>query len=193
MRIILTAQQKDGFPSQGRPKAVSDWQKRGRKLAQIPPTVTDAQELAKHWLTWWVSLQPTARRTHNVDRFSANLHEHLSKPNTVGVDEWDQLCLGGPNGLFLFLVMLSWLKKMAITEHGNAFYDIAMMDVEWALSKILLHLKARKRSASEFEGSDNAQPADPGALSKRRRFFHSLYQPKYILTDGSVRRLITNN
>ena len=135
----------------------------------MPPKVTDAKELANQWLKWWVSLQPTARRIQDVQCTSANLTDYLTKPSSIEPGGWDQLCAGGPNGLFLFFVMLSWLRQISSTERDVAFYDVAMVDVEWALSKILLHLNAHTSATDDARKTDGATLTNMGHSSKRRR------------------------
>ncbi|KAH9914762.1 uncharacterized protein BXZ73DRAFT_11632, partial [Epithele typhae] len=87
------------LPTKNRPDEVKQWIKGGRQYGR-PPEIKNITLFATAAKRWWCRLQPDFRCAED---FTWPL------PRTVDSDsDWEDLLLGGSNGLFIAIMCLSW-------------------------------------------------------------------------------------
>lgn len=106
------------------------------------------------WRLWWRSLQPDWR---------ANGTWPPSR-DVPDDEDWEDLCKGGINGLFLIVMCLSWWGPVAVSNKDRADFDAAKEDVLWVFEQIARYLRMLAR------GKKRATDASTdGRATKRRR------------------------
>lgn len=110
-------------------------------------------------MQWWMSMQPQCRR--NVSDLGS---WPLVRVEPGDRAEWNGLWKGGPNGLFLALISLSWWL-WAASENDESLENVlsAVSEMVW-----VLHLAVNSFGAGEKRAltSEDAAGLDP---SKRVR------------------------
>jgi hypothetical protein len=85
----------------------------------LAPAIDDFEDFLRRLRIWWVSLQPT-ERGEDLSRLPKGL-------------EWKQLNIGGPFGMFSFVISLSWcIEALGTLPEFMALVD----DVTWALKEL---------------------------------------------------------
>jgi len=95
LQPLMCILQTTRLPSKGRPPEVGAWLK---DPANISMTITDIAVYVKAWTDWWVSCQPPGRAMASWP--------FACKP--FSRDQCSRLLNGGKNGIFLFVMALSW-------------------------------------------------------------------------------------
>ncbi|KAF8630175.1 hypothetical protein AX14_011034, partial [Amanita brunnescens Koide BX004] len=117
---------KGSFPTTNRLHEWKDWTAKGRKGEQpyhLTPTKNDTKEFGLAWINWWHKLQPSFQ--HNeTDHMPLPLFTH-PHPEPEVMDIWEPLRKGGPNGLVVVLILLSWWgqKASAGMETAKQWHD----------------------------------------------------------------------
>lgn len=121
------------------------------------------RQFVEEWKQWWAELQPKWRNTKDwpFERQSS----------TKG--SWETLLLGGPNGIYLIMISLSWWVS-AVTkdsQDGKDWHEAleALKEVHWVFSQLL------KSMALTAPPPNHAQPKRkhsgvPQPVSKRSRY-----------------------
>ncbi|KAA1480071.1 hypothetical protein DENSPDRAFT_748310, partial [Dentipellis sp. KUC8613] len=149
-------------PRKCRPHEVLWWNKRGKPAKTLPP-ISQPKVYMDPWLVWWKSLQPSYRiKGDGVPMDRAEKH-----------DEWDQLLVGGVNGVYIIIITLSWILR-SIQNLGDSGDSIAkklrdeaqelVVDVSWVLDQ----LKVATPQLNESPGS-KCQSNTTGRPRKRAR------------------------
>ena len=108
------------------------WLKNGRKYS-IPPRIEDLSQYRLSWQSWWYRLQPEWRQLPD----GAVLRE---VPD-VG-EQWDTLCRGGQNGLFMAVLALAWwAAALGEVADDDELCD-ALDDATWVMQRMAVLLKA---------------------------------------------------
>ena len=143
--------------TKNRPSEIALWQKNGRKYA-ILPKIEDLSQYRPSWQSWWWSLQPKWRQLSDgtVSR---------DMPDTL--EQWEGLCQGGSNGLFMVVLALAWWA----TELSEVFDDdellAAIDDVTWVMQCMASLLKAgREVGMVKRARVDNGDGSDEVAAKR---------------------------
>ena len=82
----------------------------------------------KFWIGWWTSLQPSWRHS-----------DVWPLPRgPIGDGKWDELLVGGKDGLFVVVMALSWWIGESAKTPGEGFGIMeAIADVSWVLSNLV--------------------------------------------------------
>lgn len=124
----------------GRPEAVREWLKYGRKY-NIPPALGNIDSFIKSWWTWWQMLQPEWRKSGNG---SATEMTRVAPP---GDPDWSNTAKTGTNGLLIVMMTLSWwMGAVTGTDCWGAFC-VALDDVSFVLDQIISAYPVRQASA----------------------------------------------
>lgn len=148
-----------------RPEAVGWWFRHGRRdFTKIPPNLKNP-EYGVLWIGWWTRLQPTWRNT--VD---------WPFPQTASPgDLWDDLLIGGKDGIFIVIMTLAWwsIEHKKSGEESSTL-DEAIEDVSWVLSHLVFALSA-ENPPSVTPGSSRYRRQVPkiGPPNKRSRLSRS--------------------
>ena len=105
------------------------------------PVVNDPKEYGDHWNAWWWSMHPSWRDPESP----------FNILSVASAGSWSHLLCGGPNGLLLVILALSWWMKC---NTGTI----------WVLAQLRLALdvsdKGKKRELEvEPDDSDNLPSA----------------------------------
>ena len=102
------------------PAEFSRWQVLMKHPPGLAPPINDFQDFLYRLRIWWISLQP-AERGEGLLRLPKGL-------------EWKQLNIGGPFGMFSFVISLSWcLEPLGAFPEFMALVD----DVMWVLKELV--------------------------------------------------------
>lgn len=97
-----------------------------RRLLELYPTIEKLSEFAATWKQWWVKMQPSWRGG-----------ESLIKILPTDAD-WEPVLRGGPNGLALVVLALSWWIHAANDDKIlNVELRSAIDDVNWVLLELI--------------------------------------------------------
>jgi len=87
------------------------------------------------WIGWWTSLQPDWRNTGS-----------WPLPRSPSADgSWDELLVGGKDGLFIVVMSLSWWIVECAKGEGESEeseLEEALADISWVLSNLVSVLSA---------------------------------------------------
>ena len=85
----------------------------------------DEQKFGAAVIKWWLTIQPTTRKewppTYNA------LPEDFS---------FDYFNRGGPNGVFLVVLCLSWWANALTPDTDHTNFRLVLHDVRWVLKQI---------------------------------------------------------
>ena len=139
-----------------RPDQVGWWFRVGRRdFGRIPP-ITSLHTYEKLWIGWWSSLQPDWR-----EGGWPLLRGSVDGP-------WDELLVGGKDGLFVVMMTLSWwIMERAKDESGDSELEKAIADVLWVLFNLVSTLLVG--DSEQPSPSSSAQPLKVGPPRKRAR------------------------
>jgi len=102
------------------------------------------------WQSWWYGLQPEWRQLPN----SAVSREVPDKG-----EQWDMLCRGGKNGLFMAVLALAWwAAALGEVSDDDELCD-ALDDATWVMQRMATLLKAdgeRHRIKRARDGPDGS-------------------------------------
>jgi hypothetical protein len=85
----------------------------------------DAEKFGKTVTEWWRTIQPTTRKTWPPSQHPVS--EDFS---------FEYFNRGGPNGVFLMILCLSWWANTLSTETDNTYFKVVVHDVCWVLEQI---------------------------------------------------------
>ena len=135
-----------------RPSEVALWQKNGRKYA-ILPKIDDLSLYRLLWQSWWWSLQPKWRQLSDgtVSR---------DMPDTL--EQWEGLCQGGSNRLFMVVLALAWWATELSEVSDDDELCAAIDDATWVMQCMASSLKAGR----EGGGVKRARVDDADSLDE---------------------------
>jgi len=112
--------------SRNRPTEIAVFMKYGRKFSRGHNV--DAEKFGAKVIDWWLTIQPTTRKawppTYNP------LPEDFT---------FDYFNRGGPNGVFLMILCLSWWADALTTQTDHTSFKLVVHDVRWVLEQIASH------------------------------------------------------
>lgn len=110
-----------------RPELITLWMGAGRRYDRGGkfPTRARATAHAASLVAWWFDLQPAWRKPRGT----------FPMVRSGPADSWNSLCRGGSNGIFLFIVALSWLPPKC-PFNDPAVADL-LDDVAWAMRRMV--------------------------------------------------------
>lgn len=76
-------------------------------------------------IEWWLTIQPTARK--DWPPTYGPLPEGFS---------FDYFNRGGPNGVFLVILCLSWWANALTSDQDHANFKLVVDDVHWVLEQV---------------------------------------------------------
>lgn len=85
------------------------------------------------WQSWWYELQPEWRRLPNGA---------VSKDVPDKGEQWDALCQGGKNGLFMAVLALGWWAAALGEVSDDDELCSALGDATWVMQHMARSLKA---------------------------------------------------
>jgi hypothetical protein len=108
-----------GLSWESAPKELKWWWGEGHQNLKNLPDIEDGTAFGKSLIKYWASLQPSWRGP----QLSRNVPEaHV----------WTIFAVPGPNGLFLFLVCISWwIRSLDGSDHKKFF--TLLEDITWVL------------------------------------------------------------
>ena len=108
----------------GRPTEVNVWLKNSED-----PNIRISETVAfgAAWIAWWVGCQPAAR--------SPNSRWPLPQAELQHSD-WGKMLHGGKNGIFLFIMALSWWANGIDSAQPPSDFCSAVADLEWVLKEL---------------------------------------------------------
>jgi hypothetical protein len=112
-----------------RPEEIAWWMQRQRRFDVIPEV--NPSEFGTEWQQWWSFIQPDWREDDTWP------HSQIV-PN--GAD-WTALTHGGPNGLFLVMMALSWWVRKIVSDEDREFL-LAVGDVHWVMKEMMKTISA---------------------------------------------------
>ena len=137
--------------TKNRPSEIAQWQKNGRKYA-ILPKIEDLSQYRPSWQSWWWSLQPEWRQLSEGT---------VSRDMPDSLEQWEGLCQGGSNGLFMVVLALAWWATELSEVSDDDELCAAIDDVTWVMQSMASLLKAgreaggvKRARANSVDGSD---------------------------------------
>jgi hypothetical protein len=97
--------------------------KRGRTYSRGDDV--DAEKFGKAVLKWWLTIQPTTRKTWPP--------VYGALPNDFSFRFFNH---AGPNGVFLMVLCLGWWANALEPGMDFADFNLVVSDVHWVLEKI---------------------------------------------------------
>ena len=88
----------------------------------------DAEKFGVKVVGWWVTIQPTARKAWPPS------YEPL--PDNFSFDYFKR---GGPNGVFLMILCLSWWANVLTVGSDHTSFKQVVHDVRWVLEQVEIH------------------------------------------------------
>jgi len=116
-----------------RPDQVSWWFRSGRREFNKVPSITSLDTYQAHWIAWWTALQPKWR--------DVGSWPFPQDPSTD--DPWDELLIGGKDGLFVVVMALAWWCIKHAAEDEPSQLKAAILDVSWVLSNLISALTTK--------------------------------------------------
>jgi hypothetical protein len=100
-------------------------------------------EFGAVWMQWWVNMQPLWCKGGSLIRI---LPEDA---------DWEPILCGGPNGLSLVVMALSWWICSTIEDREfSTELQKAFDDVNWVLSKLVANLENRRKCSCEADNKE---------------------------------------
>lgn len=157
----------------GAPDELTWWQEKAKQNIAKRPAI-GSPDFPNAVRNWWLQLQPEWRGSF------------LSR-DTPADHSWFDFQVGGPNGLFLVIVCMSWWLPSVTTETSADFASLAE-DIAWTLAQCDDVPNATAAGGRRSRISASAKPAEEAALSRKRKPVTSLKQPaKKIVKRASHR------
>ena len=111
------------LPCQNRPDEVAAFMKRARNFSRGDKV--DATKFGAAVITWWRTIQPTARKDWPPT--------YKPLPDDFSFEYFNQ---GGPNGVFLVVLCLLWWANALTSDTDHTSFGLVVHDVHWVLEKI---------------------------------------------------------
>jgi hypothetical protein len=111
------------LPSGNRPSEVAVFMKYGRDFTRGDNV--DADKFGRKVVQWWLTIQPTGRKMWPPT------YEPL--PEDFSFKYFD---CGGPNGVFLVVLCLSWWANALTIDTDNIDFGLVVRDVRWVLEQV---------------------------------------------------------
>jgi hypothetical protein len=114
------------------PNAVTSWLSGVRDLYKVPDSVRPVSKFVDALLAWYHALQPRTRQQ------AWNIEQDFRPPYKIlpaSPNEWLQLRKAGPNGIFVFIMALSWLTEVNQKEDAIKV-EFLMKDFVWVLGTL---------------------------------------------------------
>ena len=111
------------LPAKGHPPEVDQWLKDQTSGCM---SLLDTAGYAEAWMGWWIGSQPPGRAAATWP---------FSREPLLSI-QWGRLLNGGKNGIFLFVMALSWWAKSLGPTTSSPDLTGAVADVEWVLRQL---------------------------------------------------------
>lgn len=85
----------------------------------------DAEKFGRKVIEWWLTIQPTTRKAWPPTY--GPLPEDFS---------FDYFKCGGPNGVFLVILCLTWWANALTTNTSHTSFKLVVHDVCWVLEQV---------------------------------------------------------
>lgn len=85
----------------------------------------DAEKFGRKVIEWWLTIQPTTRKAWPPTY--RPLPEDFS---------FDYFKCGGPNGVFLVILCLTWWANALTTNTSHTSFKLVVHDVCWVLEQV---------------------------------------------------------
>lgn len=140
-----------------RPSEIALWQKNGQKYA-ILPKIEDLSQYRLSWQSWWWSLQPKWQQLSDGT---------VSRDVPDMVEQWEGLCQGGSNGLFMVVLALAWwATELSEGSDDNELFA-AIDDITWVMQCMASLLNAgREAGGVKRARVDDADSSDEVAAKR---------------------------
>ncbi|KAH9895249.1 hypothetical protein C8Q73DRAFT_645315, partial [Cubamyces lactineus] len=136
-----------------RPEEIKHWISRGRRYDRLP-IVKSLEHYASAWRKWWAAMQPSCRLPEDA----ANWPLLPTAPGNPA--EWNNIRIGGSNGLFIVITSLAiWLQAASAELDIQQDFVDAVEDVYWVLEAL----------TASRAGSKRAAPSEPERSIKKMR------------------------
>ena len=152
---LTILQDKDNrLPVKGRPKEVGTWIADRRDYGRMPYfTNTQAKAYGATWKRWWCALQPEWRDLSAWPPLNTG-----AGPKA----DWSALTVGGPNGIFLPLMALSWWVGATKGTNEESLQGAADM------AQVLKHMSAAyAKDDNAVLGKRKGRAGDSGKGKRR--------------------------
>src|ERR1700733_8435154 len=114
------------------PSAVTSWLTGVRNLYKVPASVQPINAFIDELLLWYHALQPrTRQQAWNIDKDFRPPYRMLPASPV----EWLQLRKAGPNGIFIFVMAISWLTGVSRKEEAVKV-ECLIKDFVWVLGTL---------------------------------------------------------
>jgi len=88
----------------------------------------DEQKFGAAVIKWWLTIQPITRKTWPPT--------YNALPEDFSFDYFNR---GGPNGVFLMVLCLSWWANALTPDTDHTNFRLVLHDVRWVLKQIVAH------------------------------------------------------
>lgn len=124
---------KDRLATSQLPDAIVVWLRGDRDFYKIPTAVHPPDVFIKNLILWYHSLQPSSRRIKwdYLTDFNPPYGTLPAHP-----EEWNDIRKGGPYGLFLIILALSWLPVNMRYAEERIKIEALIKDFTWVLKLI---------------------------------------------------------
>ena len=89
----------------------------------------DAEKFGAKVVEWWLTIQPTTRKVWPPS------YEPL--PEDFSFNYFNR---GGPNGVFLMILCLSWWANALSPDTDHKSFKLVVHDVRWVLEQVASHV-----------------------------------------------------
>jgi len=124
VQLLIHTLQTTRLSAKLRPPEVNAWLK---NPTVFHVSIADTAAYAEAWMGWWTDCQPAGRAMASWP-FARELFSST---------QWGRLLNGGKNGIFLFIMALSWWAKSLGLAGSSPDLIGAVADVEWVLHQLL--------------------------------------------------------
>lgn len=107
-----------------RPAEVNLWQ---RNSEDSNVQISDTTAFGTAWIAWWVDCQPAARSPGSEWPLP---QVEIQRP------DWGKMLYGGKNGIFLFVIAMSWWANSLDPANPPPNFFHAFADLKWTLEQL---------------------------------------------------------
>lgn len=138
----MSLQDRGKLSTSSRPDQVGWWFRIGRRAFDKVPLIPSLNEYQRLWIAWWTALQPEWRVAGS-----------WPFPQSSSADDpWEDLLIGGKDGLFVVVMTLAWWSiKFADADGDPSHLEAAISDVSWVLSNLISVLTTEDSAPSPVE------------------------------------------
>lgn len=111
------------LPQKGRPTEVVVW----AGSPEDPNVhILDTTAFGAAWIAWWIDCQPPARSSSSWPLPQIELQH----------SDWGKMLYGGRNGIFMFVMAMSWWANRIDPTQPPPDFSSALADLRWVLEQL---------------------------------------------------------